>query len=315
MNRRNFLGGLAILGCQGMLQDPLHAAVPTPKKRTKVMPASEWDDNLVVIISDLHTHPAGYQPDKLRRVVDDIINMAPKPRNVLALGDLAYLQGKRPEYELLREIVAPLAQAGISLTMAMGNHDRRDHFCEYFPLLAQQTLVPGKLVFRVETPRAVFILLDSSQKGKGGEDDFIVAGMVDEAQKEWLKNQLASETKPAFVMAHHPISETKLQKILLESPTCSGYIYGHDHRWRKDWVHLNYSDRLLMRTLCSPSTGHWGDIGYTCLRLDEKVATAELHQYEFYFPSPVRDGQPIPEEWQLINEEHSGAQCRFVYRG
>ena len=80
------------------------------------------------IISDLHCYPEGYQPAKLVRTVDEILRLNPRPRNVIALGDLAYLTGRPEEYALLKKILAPLEGTGMTLTMAMGNHDRRENF-------------------------------------------------------------------------------------------------------------------------------------------------------------------------------------------
>ena len=92
---------MAVLGLQGALLEaaPLETLqkIPAGKRRRK-RKGDEFDDNLVVIISDLHTNPGGYQPAKLERTIADIVAMDPKPRNVIALGDLAYLKGKPAEY-------------------------------------------------------------------------------------------------------------------------------------------------------------------------------------------------------------------------
>ena len=313
MNRRHFIGGLVALGCQGAMLD-INASnlASLPKSKKEKKRSKEFDENLVVIISDLHTNPDGYQPAKLRKTISDIVAMKPKPKHVIALGDLAYLQGKASEYALLRQIIQPLFDAGIELTMGMGNHDRRENFSAAFPQLANKTKVLGRMTFEVETPRADFIILDSLNQG---EDDksFIVEGTLDDNQRNWLKERLSKASKPTFVMAHHPINETKLQRMLLENRACCGYIHGHNHIWQTGWNHTNYSDRTLIRTLCVPSTGHWGDIGYTKLYLKENEAIAELNQYEFFFPQPAKDGEEKPLQWKMIEEEHKGAFCKFNY--
>ena len=317
MDRRKFLGSLAILCIQGVVLDAAGPAAlkglgsePGRRKRKK----DGFDENLVVIISDLHTNPGSYQPARLERTIADILALRPRPRNVIVLGDLAYLTGKPSEYALLKQILAPLEGTGIRLTMAMGNHDRRTNFTEAFPEYAAASLMKDRFVFVVETPRADIILLDSLQES----DDpttWITPGALPDNEKEWLKEKLASYTdKPVFVTSHHPINEVGIKDILLASPTCCGYIHGHDHVWRDGWVKKNYSEREMIRTLCVPSTGHWGDIGYTMLHLEEDHAEARLNEYEFFFPTPLNEGETKPAQWAMIEEERKNAVVSFAYR-
>ena len=317
MDRRTFLSSLALLGLEGCFLDAHGAALLADRaakgrKRCRGG-APRFDDNLVCFISDLHVNPPGYQPARLERTIADILTLDPLPRNVIALGDLAYLTGRKEEYARLKEIIAPLEAAGIQLTMAMGNHDRRDHFAEAFPSYAARSQMADRHVFIVETPYADFIALDTLQASPD-PDTWITPGALNEAQVEWLKERLAAYQKPVFVMSHHPLEEIGIKKILMESPTCCGYIYGHNHVWRPGWVHQNYRDRTVLRTLCIPSTGHWGDIGYVLMDLGETEATARLHQYEFFFPKPLEEGEPKPVDWTHIEEEHRDALCHFVYR-
>ena len=114
--------------------------------------------------------------------------------------------------------------------------------------------------------------------------------------------------------AHHSIGETGIKEILLDSPTCCGYIHGHDHVWRDGWVKKNYKSRNILRTLCVPSTGHWGDIGYTLFRLEEDHAEAEIVEYEFFFPKPLAEGEAKPAQWTTIEREHNHSICCFDYK-
>ena len=161
MKRREFLGGLAAIGCQGLALKA-GAALPSSAKNIlgmgtdmadEVNRKARFDENAVVIISDTHVNPGGYQPGKFQRVVDDILKMRPLPQNVIALGDMAYLTGKISEYELLREHIRPLEDAGITLTMGMGNHDRRENFAKVFPSYAAKSKMKQFMTFVVETPR------------------------------------------------------------------------------------------------------------------------------------------------------------------
>ena len=318
MDRRKFIGSLAILGTQAAIMDAAtigHLGDLSADKSPRRKKTGRFDDNLVCIISDLHCNPDAYQEAKLRRTITEILAMNPLPRNVIALGDLAYLQGKVPEYLRLKEIVAPLEASGIKLTMAMGNHDRRKSFASVFPEKAAESRMTDRLVFVVETPRADIILLDSLQESSPDPDQGIVAGALNDEEKEWLQDTLVSYTeKPVFVTAHHALNETGISAMLVDSKTCCGYIHGHLHYWQPGWFRKNYRpENRIIRSLCVPSTGHWGDIGYTLLRLEEDHAVASLHQYEFFFPSPLEEGKEKPALWSMIEEEHKKAVCRFSY--
>ena len=315
MDRRKFLGSLALLGLQGVMLDAAGPAALKgldPKQACRKRKAG-FDENLVVLISDLHVNPGGYQPGRLERAIADIIALRPLPRNVIALGDLAYLTGKPSEYALLKQILSPLEDTGIRLTLAMGNHDRRANFAAAFPAYAETSLMKDRFVYVVETPRADFIVLDSLQESED-PTTWITPGALSDSEKEWLRDTLeAHAAKPVFVMAHHSISETGVKDILLSSPSCCGYIQGHDHVWKDGWFKKSYHERDIVRTLCLPSTGHWGDIGYTMLHLEEDYAEARLCEYEFFFPDPLKEGEAKPAQWKMIEEERKNASVRFAY--
>ena len=250
MDRRSFLSSLAVLGLQGCLLNSSAAARRAAAGGSKRQRgAVRFDDNLVCLISDLHTNPGSYQPGRLERTVADILALNPLPHNVIALGDLAYLTGKPEEYALLKEIIAPLEAAGIQVTLAMGNHDKRANFAEAFPTYASASQMKERFVFVVETPRADFIVLDSLQESTS-QYKWITPGAIDDAQREWLKDKLATyTTKPVFVMSHHPLNEVGIKDLLQECPSCCGYIHGHDHVWRPGWIKKNYHEQTVVRTL------------------------------------------------------------------
>lgn len=306
---------MALLGTQTVL---VGCSCPSGRPLAGVTAGRKWrgkiDEDLVCIISDMHTNPGGYQPEKLERTLDEILRLNPRPANIIALGDLAYLTGRPEEYARLKEILSVLDGSGITLTMAMGNHDRREHFAEVFPEYAAKSLLSDRFVYVVETPKADFIVLDSLQQG---DDDttWITPGALDDNQREWLQNKLSEYTeKPVFVTAHHPINETGIKAMLVECPSCCGYIHGHDHEWRPGWRAKNYSELEIIRTLCVPSTGHWGDIGYVLVHLEENQARVDLREFEFFFPRPLREGETRPPQWDEIEKERRGASCTFPYR-
>lgn len=277
----------------------------------------EMDENLFVFISDLHCNPEGYQADRLRKVVQSIISMNPLPSHVIALGDLAYLTGKVSEYEGLKKILQPIEDAGIKMTLGMGNHDRRETFRQVFPSHAKESLLPDRYLYKVEHPYCDFIILDSLQQGED-TTTWITPGALSENQVQYLEKTLPTYPKPVFVCAHHPLGETKISTILVNSPACCGYIYGHTHRWDKNWIeHWSegaYTGKYnLMRTLCMPSTGHWGDIGYCTMRLMKDGCKVFLHQDDFFFPTPAPSDMPVPERWKAFVEENQGDSCYFPF--
>lgn len=317
MDRRQFLAAMALIGAQGLVLNEL-PAFSADKTGLGATARRKWrgkfDEDLVCIISDMHTNPGGYQPAKLVRTVDEILRLNPRPRNVIALGDLAYLTGRPEEYALLKEILRPFEGSGIHLTLGMGNHDRRENFAACFPEHKAASLLDDRYVYVVQTPRADFIVLDSLQQGED-TSTWITPGALDERQRTWLEDRLSKYTdKPVFVMAHHPIHETGIKNLLIDSPTCCGYIHGHDHVWRTGWQKKNYSEYQVLPTLCVPSTGHWGDIGYTLLKMGDDRATASLREYEFFFPHPVKEGETKPRQWTLIEQDHKDASCVFAYK-
>ncbi|HRT29823.1 MAG TPA: metallophosphoesterase, partial [Kiritimatiellia bacterium] len=220
------------------------------------------DPNLVALFADLHVtmdNKNQHQRAGLERCVREVLALNPRPANVLFYGDLSIDRGATNDYRMLKTLVKPLDDAGVRWHAAFGNHDRRAPFFAIFPECAAASLVPDRLVSLVETPHADFVLLDSCLEGP-------VHGGLDDAQRAWLRTVLSGRSKPVFVGAHHPLHETGIATLLAATPACKGYVYGHNHNWLQQ-------ETSGVQTLCLPSTGHWGDIGYVLVRLsaDEAV--------------------------------------------
>ena len=270
----------------------------------------DTDGDTVVFLSDLHCNPGGYQAEYLKKTVAKVLQMSPLPKHVICLGDLAYLTGQLQEYQYLRPLLEPLWKAGIEVTLAMGNHDRREEFAAVFPEFAQKTRLKHRHTFVVETPAVDFIVLDSLQQGED-RSTWITPGALDDEQRKWLQSELNGRQKPVVVCAHHPIHELGIESMLLTCPQCCGFIHGHDHRWRPEWSILNYNTQLVLRRLCLPSTGHWGDIGFAVLRIQPDRLAVELVQDEFFFPTPLPEDEPMPVQWKMIVDDHKGEVCTF----
>ena len=280
------------------------------------------DPDLAVLLSDVHVNGVEgkpmYQRGKFMRVVADILKMDPLPGHAVFFGDIAWLHGRREDYASSSEGVKMLQDAGVKVTLGMGNHDRRSTFLEVHPSYASTTKIPGRIVSVVDLGRADLIMLDGLQ----GRDDRGLSDMgpggctLDKAQQDWILDALPKWRRPVFVASHWPIGEVRagggpLAQLLLRSPAAAGYIHGHDHRWYKTLVKVSWHESRQLRTLCLPSTGHWGDIGYATLRLSKDRAVVALRQYEYYFPSPVATDDKCRDMWRDITAENQNQTCTF----
>ncbi len=282
--------------------------------------AGDYDPNLTVFLSDIHVRGGeSYQLEHFRRIVAEILKMSPLPKRAVVFGDLAYLFGRKEDYVTSAPYLKQLTDAGISVTIGMGNHDRRSAFLEVHPEYARRTKVPGRIVSVVDIGPADILMLDSlaGADDRGDSSSGPVPGMLDAVQQEWLLAELPKWKRPVFVCAHHPVFELAaggkpLSELLLNSPAFAGYVNGHNHRWYAEWALRNYRERKLLCYLGLPSTGHWGDIGYTLFRTTPRDAVATLVQHDFFFPNPLKEGEARPEMWDAILEKNRGAHYRFV---
>ena len=262
------------------------------------------DESLVVLFADLHLTEDANNPHQragFAECVREVLGLNPLPANVLMFGDLSFDHGDPGDYRLLKQMVRPLEEAGIRWHACLGNHDRRRSFQGVFPeRRSGPSLVDGRLVTVVTTPHADFILVDSCLEGP-------VNGAIDEAQRAWLRGILDDRKKPVFVGAHHPLVETGLSSLLASNNACVGYVFGHHHAWRQQ-------REAGVETLCLPSTGHWGDIGYVLVRLDATGATFTLRQRDYYTPRPARTPEEAKPGWRERAEKNDGREWRVPFR-
>ena len=322
MTRRAFLGGAAsaaaFVGVGGC------SAMPTFGSLRK-------DETLVAILSDCHVgnwHSTEYQGVKLAECVARVLALDPLPSKMFIPGDLAYLWGRKEDYELSRRLLQPVIDAGIEITIGMGNHDRRDNFLEFWPEYADRSPVPDRIVSKVRGTHFDYIMADTLDQPEA-TDKWITPGALDDAQREWLKAECAAAKRPLLVMAHHPAGELgilgkgctiasarKFGELIMgtkEEPTnCCGYIHGHDHQWYVTRSLTSWQDGRVGQTAGLPSTGHWGDIGYCLLREHPDRAELSLVQYDYFTPNPPSaDAAPNPA-WQAIVRDNAGKRCTFV---
>jgi len=280
------------------------------------------DDNLTVFLSDLHVRDREcFQYRYFAEIVDEVLALRPRPKRIVLFGDLAYSCGLRSEYETSYGLLKKFLDAGMEITIGMGNHDRRSTFLEVWPEYRKRTLVPGKIVTLTNLGSVDLLMLDGLQGADDRADNEIgpVSGKLDAVQQEWLYGYLAKLRRPTIVASHYPLQEMcgegrPLADRFRDYANVVGYVYGHLHRWDPYWTKHGWGMDKLLRNLCLPSTGHWGDIGYVTFRAEEHKAVAKFVRKDFFFNNPVEDAAHRPPEWDDIRDERSrDVFCTFRY--
>ena len=304
-SRRSFIGlaSTAMIGC------------------TTGKGSSGFDPDFAVFISDPHLNADPkisrylYPREWLAKTVSEVIAMRPMPQHVFFFGDLVFDHGVEHDYEVAREVLKPLYDAGIKVVHCMGNHDRRLNFAKHFPEAAAQTVVPGRIVMVTHLRHCDFIMLDSLKGDNDGNPKGPVEGELNAAECEWLKANMPGWSRPVFLGAHHGIDNLMVGNVTLKEflgacPNFAGWIHGHDHKWLPNWTTAWKSGRRTIRTLTLPSNGLWGDIGYVLFHMNPAGAEAEFVQKDFWNHVP---GLPSSELRHAILQGRNGQKCSFVF--
>lgn len=307
------LGGAALLPSSVMKA----ADMAAPKRDRRRM-----DPSKVVLISDIHIcgefkdgkpfkYP--YNPTSLNLRIDEILALKPLPANVIVFGDVAWDYGLEEDYRYAAKLLKPLEEAGIKVTLALGNHDRRAPFFKVFPEYAQTTPVPGRAVSVVSLPDVDIVMLDSLAElpDLKPKQKTTVSGHVDDAQIAWLKEYLARTDRPVILGSHHPLKEMPaLSDVITGSEKVAGYIYGHNHMWNKGVAILRpRKGTHMVPTVGLPAT-FYGDIGFAVMTADAKGATLEFTSQGFWWPQPVENP---PAEWLQRQNDLQNEKCSIVF--
>ena len=322
MNRREFLS-------QAMGLSVAVAAVPTVARA--MMAAGGKDDNLSVFLSDIHVASGDiktkwgaqpvYQNQLFEKTIDEILAMRPLPARVVVFGDVALWFGWHQDYERSLPGFSRLKAVGIDVFVTTGNHDHREPLFKAHPHQAEITPIPGRFVSVVDLGTADLLLMDSLKENPEGEGSGNeVSGALDQKQQDWLKEWVKNARRPFFIGAHHQpeevlIGKDKIASAFANCPLFAGYIHGHNHRWRKNWYQDGtYSRTMLKRSVCLPSTGWWGDIGYAEMRTFADRAELHLVENDFFFPRPIGAGETRPREWdEILAENRACAHMTFPF--
>ena len=282
------------------------------------------DPCAIGVISDLHigvptsrrVYPGGrecpWQPETSKKMVAEILALPRPPANVIGLGDISFAFGEAGDYEIAAEVLKPLSDAGIKVTLAMGNHDSRAEFLQSFPGYDRTTKVPGRFVSVVETPHVDFILLDSlKEPAKRGHFGFLGGSGLGEEQTKWLNETLASLSKPTFVCAHHDAFNLRLASLCPKTPKVVGYLHGHLHRWMTNILAGGYGpDARTIRQMSFPSFGIDLDVGWGLIRTSPSKAVLECMACDHYFPAKIPAAKR-PAQWDMFVHDWAGRKISF----
>jgi len=213
---------------------------------------------LIAQITDFHIKARGKRAYRvvdtaqcLAAAVDALRALEPAPDIVVGTGDLTDY-GRPEEYELLRELLAPLRQP---VYLIPGNHDERaalrQAFPGYFP-------AEGFLHYTVEGWPVRLVALDTVVPGEAG-------GQLSADRLRWLDDTLAAAPdRPTVIIMHHPPFATgiaHMDKIGLEGADAFAAIVArHLQVERVLSGHLHRSIQALIGghavASTAPSTAH-----------------------------------------------------------
>jgi metallophosphoesterase superfamily enzyme len=328
MDRKQFLvsmlslSGVALASSASaaMLDKVAEAAIAEAKASAK-RGTRKIDPATAVLLSDIHIcgemvdgkskyYP--YNPTCLKLRIAEILQMRPLPANVLVFGDVAWDHGLEEDYRYAAELLSELEQAGIKVTLGMGNHDRRAPFFKVFSEYAKSTKVEGRVVSLVEMPDFDFVMLDSLAELPGLKlrQSTTVSGEISGGQIEWLGEWMKGRTRRVVLGSHHPLGEmANLEKFIAESPQVAGYVYGHTHIWNKGVRVVRPRKGLhMVPTLGLPAT-FYGDIGFAVMRSTPEAVEFEYTSKGFWWPQPAENP---PAEWQSRAEDLADERCKFL---
>jgi len=225
---------------------------------------------------DNETNKTAFNQNALEYVRDRILNMNPQPDMIFFLGDLVTkAKGKvgdldnQPFLPLWKEVMRPIAQAGIKIYVAIGNRELypvtgwppikalEGEFQNYFGYdLDPDFTMPGNgpdnpynykyLAYSVSHENAFFVVLDTFAFKADGLTNW--DNGLDAQQLAWFQAQATQSTaKYKFVLTHGPAFSPEGWSVdpslpqtlwgIMQDNHFAGYFCGHEHiysRWLID---------------------------------------------------------------------------------
>jgi hypothetical protein len=189
-SRRSFIASLT--GAAVMPKSLFSSITPT------------FDESSAIFLADTHISGEGRKKmlNFLRSTIAEILRMQPLPRHVFLLGDVAYNVGKESDYKRAFSELKLLSDAGIKLTIGMGNHDHRKAFLEYWPEYKTRSLVEGEILTATSLPHYDIIMLDSLNETGGIGKLNVDTGAISKKSQEWIL-----ENAPRVARMKEPFTE------------------------------------------------------------------------------------------------------------
>lgn len=193
---------------------------------------------LIAQITDLHlgfepNNPGEFNRRRLDLTLARLRAMTPRPNLLIISGDMADTGDDGVSYKRLR---SALAGFPIPTWFAMGNHDSRGAFHNYFP---QIPMADNFVQYAIEAGPLRILVLDTLEEGRH-------SGGFCETRAAWLRDRLAEEPeRPTLIVLHHPPIESglswmtenpeaewvlRLRAIIAAQSNIVAMIAGHLHR-------------------------------------------------------------------------------------
>lgn len=247
--------------------------IATPRPRRLDAPT------ILVQLTDLHIREPGRLAYRrvdtsryFRAMVESVLALRQQADAVVISGDLTDF-GREREYASLREQIAPLQGAGITVYLMPGNHDDRAELRRCFPehRYLAATAAGDAMQFAVDIGPLRLLALDTCVPGRS-------AGRLDSERLAWLERELADcPERPIVVAMHHPPFQTligHMDKIgLLEGgPALEALVAQHANVERVICGHLHRAiDVRFGGTIASTAPGPAHQV---CLDLDPDAQSA-----------------------------------------
>ena len=170
-----------------------------------------------------------------------ILALPKKPAAVIINGDLALAVGTAADYAVIRELIAPLRDAGIPTHLTLGNHDVRDIFMAAFPeMKSASALKEHRHNSLIDLPSTRLILLDTLDQSPGP------SGKLGAEQIAWILAKIDEvPTKQVVLIGHHNpqvggdtshykggiVDTADFWPEIAQRPQVKAYIHGHTHEW------------------------------------------------------------------------------------
>lgn len=233
LSRRNFLRRALLTGAGLAFAPQPHAAM----RRT--------DASSFALLADTHIaadaakiHRGVNMTGHFNAVAREIVGLPQRAARVFVVGDCAFSAGETADYAQLTALLDPLRADGLTLNLALGNHDQRENF--WAAITSQKAArrpIAQKQVAFIKTQHLNWLMLDSL------ETTLQTPGALGQDQLQWVAKTLdANREVPTVILVHHnPGEDNKigglkdtdaLLEIMRPRKQVKAWVYGHTHNWK-----------------------------------------------------------------------------------